>query len=112
MKNSCYKILKKANEQPLTFEKYKALISKSDMPENYLTYKKDYLSYSYNENGSPTEPISITENGIEYILNHKEERKKNIIKFFSQFISGFVSGVAVTVIATVILYFIGISPHT
>ena len=103
MKNSCYKILKKANEQPLTFEKYKALISKSDMPENYLTYKKDYLSYSYNENGSPTEPISITENGIEYILNHKEEHKKFLRNSIVQFVSGFLSGVAVTIIATIII---------
>lgn len=108
MKNNCYKILKKA-KTPISKKQLFKYTKNSIITPEYLIYQKHYLEYSYDENGCPTEPISLTDKGIDYIFAHKMKKRDFIKNFLSQFLSGFISGVAVTVLATVILHIIGIS---
>lgn len=106
MKDNCYKILTKA---PMSINQLYEYTKKSIFTPEYLIYQKHYLEYSYDENGCPTEPISISEKGIDYIIAHKMKKRDYIKNFFSQFLSGFISGVSVTVLASVILHIIGLS---
>lgn len=103
LKNSCYKIIQAATKEPLNLERFRKIVSKSDITEEYLIHNKHYLQYSYDENGSPTSPITITDSGIDYILKHKDNRKN----FWINFISGFISGVGASAIAGIILALFG-----
>lgn len=111
MKNNTYKILKIINKEPLTSNQIKELTINSICSFNYLLRTKKYITYSgITENGGPQEPLVISEIGIEYLCNRKDENHKFVKDFFSRFISGFIVGVLTSVVAAIILFKLGITP--